>query len=145
MSADGTSQLAHFTEENSPLLSDNITGIAINDRTGEVFFGTNEGIVSYRSDATIGGEVCDGYLVFPNPVKHDYSGPIAISGLVNDADVKITDISGALVFHTKANGGEAIWNGNNFKGERAHTGVYLIYATNDDGSATCVTKVLFTH
>jgi hypothetical protein len=145
MSADGTAQLGHFTTENSPLLSDNITGIAINDRTGEVFFGTDKGIVSYRSDATVGAETCDGYLVFPNPVKHDYTGPIAISGLVNNADVKITDISGALVFHAKANGGEAIWNGNNFKGERAHTGVYLVYASNDDGSATCVTKVLFTH
>ncbi len=145
MSADGTTQLQHFTAANSPLLSDNITGIAINDRTGEVFFGTDKGIVSYRSDATAGGETCDGYLVFPNPVKHEYNGPIAISGLVNNADVRITDVSGALVYHTKANGGEAIWNGNNFKGERAHTGVYLIYATNDDGSATCVTKVLFTH
>ncbi len=145
MSADGTIQLQHFTAENSPLLSDKITGIAMNDRTGEVFFGTDKGIVSYRGDAIAGGETCDGYLVFPNPVKHEYNGPIAISGLVNNADVRITDIAGALVYHTKANGGEAIWNGNNFKGERAHTGVYLIYATNDDGSATCVTKVLFTH
>jgi hypothetical protein len=145
MSADGTTQLQHFTEENSPLLSNTITGIAINDRTGEVFFGTDKGIVSYRGDATAGGETCDGYLVFPNPVKHDYHGPIAISGLVDNADVRITDISGTLVFHTKANGGEATWNGNNFKGERAHSGVYLIYATNDDGSATCVTKVLLAH
>ncbi len=145
MSADGTQQLLHFDIDNSPLLSNYINSIAINDKTGEVFFGTEKGIVSYRSDATAGTETCESYLVFPNPVKHDYSGPIAIKGLVNNADVKITDIAGSLVYHTKANGGEAIWNGNNFKGERAHTGVYLVYATNDDGSATCVTKMLFIH
>lgn len=145
MSADGTKQLLHFTVDNSPLLSNYVNSIAINDQTGEVFFGTEKGIVSYRSDATAGGETCEGYLVFPNPVKHDYFGPIAIKGLVNNADVKITDVTGALVYHTKANGGEAIWYGTNFKGERVHTGVYFVYASNDDGSATCVTKMLFTH
>ena len=145
MSADGTQQLQHFTFDNSPLLSNLVSSIAINDNTGEVFFGTDKGIVSYRSDATAGGESCEGTLVFPNPVTHDYKGPIAIKGLVNNADVKITDITGAMVYHAKAKGGEAIWYGNNFKGERAHTGVYLVYATNDDGSATCVTKMLFIH
>jgi len=145
MSEDGTQQLKHFDADNSPLLSNYITSIAINDNTGEVFFGTEKGIVSYRSDATVGGETCDKYLVFPNPVTHDYSGPIAVKGLVNNADVRITDLSGSLVYHTKANGGEAIWYGNNFKGERAHTGVYLVYVSNEDGSATCVTKMLFVH
>ena len=145
MSADGTKQLQHFTVENSPLLSNFVNSITINDNTGEVFFGTEKGIISYRSDATEGGEACNGSLVFPNPVKHEYTGPIAIKGLVNNADVKITDVTGALVYHAKAKGGEAIWYGTNFKGERAHTGVYLVYATNDDGSATCVTKMLLIH
>jgi len=145
MSSDGTQQLAHFTSENSPLLSNNITSIAIDDNSGEVFFGTEKGIVSYRGDATVGGEVCEGHLVFPNPVQHNYTGPIAIKGLVNNADVKITDITGALVYHARANGGEGIWYGTNFRGDRVHTGIYLVYATNDDGTATCVTKLLFFH
>lgn len=146
MSADGTQLLQHFTVDNSPLLSNYVRCISINDNTGEVFFGTENGIVSYRSDATVGDDkTCGNTLVFPNPIKHDYSGPIAIKGLVNNADVKITDLAGALVYHTKANGGEAIWYGNNFKGDRVHTGVYFVYATNEDGSGTCVTKLLFTH
>ena len=145
MSADGTKELQHFTVDNSPLLSNLVNSIAINDNTGEVFFGTEKGIISYRSDATAGGETCEGPLVFPNPVTHEYRGPIAIKGLVNNADVKITDIAGDLVFHTKAKGGEAIWYGTNFKGERAQTGIYLVHATNDDGSATCITKILLIH
>jgi hypothetical protein len=145
MSADGTQQLQHFTVDNSPMLSNFVNCIAINDQTGEVFFGNEKGIVSYRSDATAGGEACNGSLVFPNPVTHEYTGPIAIKGLVNNADVRITDISGSLIYHTKAKGGEAIWYGTNFKGERANTGVYLVYATNDDASETCVTKLLFVH
>ena len=143
MSPDGTHQIHNFNKDNSPLPSNTISAIAIDDATGEVFFGTDKGIISYRSDATEGAEFCNNYYVFPNPVRHEYHGPVAIRGLVVNADVKIADVSGNVVFHTKANGGEAIWNGNNFKGERAQTGVYIVYVTNEDGSQTCATKMLF--
>jgi hypothetical protein len=142
MSSDGTKQLLNFNTANSPLTSNNITSIAIDGVTGEVFFGTDKGIISYRGEATEGGEACRDYTVFPNPVRHDYSGPIAVSGLVADADVRITDVAGNVVFHTKALGGQAVWNGNDFSGRRAQTGVYLVYVTNEDGSATCVTRLL---
>jgi hypothetical protein len=145
MSADGTKQLLNFNMDNSPLLSNRIYSIAIDPNTGEVYFGTDAGICSYRGDATEGGETCEDYYVFPNPVAHNYHGPIAIKGLVSNAFVKITDLSGQVVYQTKANGGLATWNGNNFQGVRAKTGVYLVYITNDDGSSTCVTKMVFTN
>lgn len=144
MSADATKLIRNFNVDNSPLPSNSIQSIAIDPVTGEVFFGTTDkGICSYRSDATEGGETCDNYYVFPNPVRHEYHGPIAVTGLVANASVKITDVSGQVVFQTKANGGEAVWDGNNFKGERAQTGVYLVYVTNEDGSQTCITKMVF--
>lgn len=142
-SADGTKQLLNFNTDNSPLPSNKIKTISIDEITGEVFFGTDNGIVSYGGDATEGGEVCDAYYVFPNPVRHDYTGPIAIRGLVTDADVKITDIAGNIVYHTKANGGLAVWNGTNFRGEKVQTGIYTVLITNSDGSQTCATKLLF--
>jgi hypothetical protein len=80
---------------------------------------------------------------YPNPVRPEHTGPIAIRGLVKDADVKITDIRGTVIYQTKALGGQAIWNGNNFNGERAATGVYMVFITNDDGTQTAVTKILF--
>jgi hypothetical protein len=143
MSADGTKQILNFNKDNSPLPSNSVVDIAIDDVTGEVFFATDKGIISYRGDATEGGDVCDNYYVFPNPVRHEYRGPIAIRGLIDNADVKIADVAGNIVYHTKANGGQAIWNGNNFKGERAQTGVYVVYVTNEDGTQTCTTKMVF--
>ncbi len=145
MSADATKLIHIFNSDNSPLLSNDVQSIAIDPVTGEVFFGTDKGICSYRADATEGGETCDNYFVFPNPVRHEYHGPIAVKGLVKNASVKIADVSGQVVYQTKANGGEAVWDGNNFNGDRAHTGVYMVYVTNEDGSETCVTKVLFTN
>ena len=142
MSADGTEQLLHFTEDNSPLFSNNIFSIAIDNLTGEVFIGTQKGIISYKGTATEGGEVFADVYAYPNPVHHDYEGTIAIKGLVKDADIKITDISGSLVYATKANGGQAIWNGKKFDGEKVATGVYLVFASNEDGSQTHVTKIL---
>jgi ligand-binding sensor domain-containing protein len=146
MSPDGTKLIHAFNTDNSPLPSNSIASIAIDPVTGEVFFGTTDkGICSYRADATEGGEVCDNYYVYPNPVRHDYHGPIAITGLVANASVKITDVSGQVVYQSKANGGQAVWNGNNFDGERAQTGVYIVFVTNDDGSETCITKMVFTN
>lgn len=143
LSADGTEQLLHFTGENSPLLSDFITCLTINDKTGEVFFGTENGICSYKSDATGGLEEFNDVYAYPNPVRSGYEGPIAIKNLVTDANVKITDLSGSLVYETTALGGQAIWYGKDLKGNRVKSGVYLAFCSNNDGSRTFVTKILF--
>jgi len=141
LSEDGTEEIEHFTEENSPLYSNSIIDISIGT-DGEVFFGTDRGIISYKSTATPGGPTSSGVVAYPNPVKEGYEGTIAIKGLMQNADVKITDISGNLIFATRAEGGQAIWNGKSFNGSTAHTGVYLVFASAEDGSETIVTKIL---
>lgn len=144
-SPDGKKEILHFTEDNSPLLSNNVLTLAVNDVTGEVFFGTDKGIVSYRGGATEGSDDFNDVHVFPNPVRETYQGDITVTGLVGNVNVKITDITGNLIFETTALGGQAIWNGRNFRGDRVHTGVYLVFCTNEDGSKTHVTKLLFIH
>jgi hypothetical protein len=144
-SPDGLKEIHHFTEANSPLFSDNVLTLAVKDETGEVFFGTDKGIVSFKGQATEGGDNFGRVYVYPNPVRENYEGDITVTGLASNVNVKITDISGNLVYETTALGGQAIWNGRNFNGERVHTGVYLIFCTNDDGSKTHVTKLLFIH
>ena len=143
LSADGQSQIYHFTAENSPLFSNNISTIAINPKTGEVFIGTDKGLISYQSDAIEGGDKCESVTVYPNPIRPGYNGPIAIKGVMDKATIKITDISGNVVYQGSALGGQAIWNGLNLKGEKAHTGVYLVFASDNDGVNACVTKLLF--
>lgn len=143
VSDDGTERILHFTEENSPLPSNNIYSIAITGESGEVFFGTDYGIVSYRGDATEGQDEFGLVYAYPNPVRPDYTGDIYIAGLIKDCNVKITDISGRLVYETTSQGGQATWDGRNLNGRRVQTGVYLVFLTNDDGSKTKVTKLLF--
>jgi hypothetical protein len=145
VSSDGSEQLRVFNTSNSSMISNNIKSIAISDKTGEVFFATDRGLLSYRDVATEGEENFDNAYVFPNPVREDYSGDITITGLVSDVNVKITDITGNLVYETTALGGQATWNGKNFSGHRVATGVYLIFCTNTDGTKTYVTKLLFIH
>lgn len=144
MSADGMQQIYNFNEENSPLLSNSITSIAI-DGKGEVFFGTTRGIIGFRAEATIAPPEYTDVVVFPNPVRPEYDGKIAVRGLVNNADVKITDIAGNMIYKTRAFGGQAVWNGRNFEGRRAQSGVYLVFVSNNDGSETLATKILFLH
>lgn len=143
LSPDGTTEILHFTADNSPLYSDRIIDIQINGTTGEVFFGTDKGIISYKNTPTDPPIVNNDVLVYPNPVREGYNGTIAIRGLVNNADVKITDISGTLIYATRAEGGQAVWSGRSFSGRKASTGVYLVYATDDQGEEKMVTKILF--
>lgn len=142
-SSDGSEQLEHFTESNSPLFSNNISSIAINQKTGEVFIGTNKGLISYKNGAIEGQDTHNNVLVYPNPVREYYDGPIAIKGLVQDANVKITDINGLLVSEFTALGGQAVWDGMNGNGVKVSTGVYLVFTTNENGTETNVAKILF--
>ena len=145
ISESGEEEILHFTKDNSPLFANNIIDIAINHTNGEVFIGTEKGLISYRSDATKGAEAQKNVRVFPSPVEQGYSGPIAIRGLVTNANVKITDISGELVFETTAKGGQAIWPGKNKNGDRASSGIYLVFSTGPYGKEKIVSKILFIH
>ena len=100
LSPNGQTTIHHFTAENSPLLSNNIISITINDKTGEVFFGTGNGIISYQSDAIEGGEKFENVHAYPNPVRENYHGLVSITGLIPNSIVKITDVNGHTVFET---------------------------------------------
>jgi hypothetical protein len=143
ITSDGNQIINRFTAENSPLPSNIIQKITIDPVTGDVYIGTDQGIVSYRGSATDGSTENSNVVVFPNPIPSDYKGQIAIRGLVENADVRITDISGQLVYRTKALGGQAVWNGYDYTGHRPETGVYLVFITNKDGSQTHVGKMVF--
>ena len=143
ISASGEKVIYQFTEDNSPLLSSDVKKITIDGKTGEVYFATAKGICSFRSTATEGGERNEDILIFPNPVPPGYSGTIGIKGLVNNAIVKITELDGRLVYQTKALGGQAIWDGRNYKGQRISSGVYLVLVSDDGKKERTATKIFF--
>jgi hypothetical protein len=124
-------------------ISNNIHDIKINPENGEVFMATAGGLISYRGTATAGKENYKEVLVYPNPVRSDYSGPIAVKGLMEDSFCKITDSSGRLVWQGYAYGGQLIWNGKDFSGRRPATGVYFIMASSKSGKEKRVAKFLF--
>lgn len=142
-SADGSEQIHHFNKENSPLFSNTINDISINGKTGEVFIATDKGLLSYKGPAIEGQAQHSNVLVYPNPVREQYTGPIAIKNVTDNADVKITDIRGNIIRSLTAYGGQAVWDGKNQHGERPGTGVYLVFTSNSTGTETFVSKILF--
>lgn len=143
ISADGEKIIYRFTEDNSPLLSNDVKKITIDGKTGEVYFATMKGICSFRSTATIGEVSNKEILVFPNPVPAGYTGTIAIRGLVDNAIVKITELDGKLVYQTRALGGQAVWDGRNYKGQKISSGVYLVLVNDDTKKETASSKIFF--
>lgn len=142
MSADGLTTIAHFTAENSAIPSNTILSIAIHPNTGEVFVGTGSGIASYRSDASAPKKDLSGAYAFPNPVRPNYQGVISIINLMEDTEVNIVDAGGNLVCRTRSNGGIAIWDGRNFRGQRVGSGVYTALCNAADGKNHTVVKIL---
>ncbi len=141
--AGNSSIISRFTIDNSPLPSNKIQKITVDKVTGDVYIGTDAGLMCYRGTATEGSESNSSVITFPNPVPSGYKGTIAIKGLTENADVRITDINGQLIYRTTALGGQAIWSGLDYKGHRPQTGVFLIFATNADGSQTYAGKMVF--
>ncbi len=145
-SADGEEQIAKFDADNSPLFDNIIRAMAFNEETGEMYIGTDKGIQSYRTETTSANDFHKSTVIaFPNPVRPDYRGPIAINGLANEAEVRITDIDGRLVYKTRALGGQAIWDGNNLNGNDVAGGVYLVFSSSSElfnDPDTYVAKIL---
>lgn len=133
--------IEHFTSENSPLPSNAVIDLSIHPETGELFVATDQGVVSYRTNATEGLETHQNVKIFPNPVLPNFEGWVGLSGLANDVNIKITTVSGQLVKTVNASGGGASWDVRDYSGRRVATGVYLVFSSSGDGSETYVGKI----
>ncbi len=144
LSADAKKIIHHFTVANSPLLSNDIKKIGIDPISGEVYFATFNGLCSYRGAATEPKENLNNILVFPNPVPPLHNGPIAIRGLTENTIVKITELNGRMVFQSRSLGGQVVWNGRDYVGNKIASGVYLVFARDEKGNENMVTKIVIT-
>lgn len=143
VSQDNMTQIHHFLTSNSNLISNVVKSIAIDEKTGEVFFGTDKGLCSYMSDATQTNEEMtkDNVYAYPNPVRPDYEGNITVVGLSYDADVKIATTSGTIVAQGKSTGGSFVWDGRDRSGKKVASGIYMVETAKSDGSKGTVCKI----
>ncbi|MBR4897721.1 MAG: Por secretion system protein [Prevotella sp.] len=143
ISADNMEEIEHFTIDNSPLLSNGVNSLAINNETGELFIGTDVGLCSYMTDATTAvNEISkDNVYAFPNPVVAGYEGLITVRGFALDSDVKILSTSGKLIAQGRSNGGTFTWDGRDQSGRRVASGVYMVAAATSDGKKGTVCKI----
>ncbi|MBT0607011.1 type IX secretion system anionic LPS delivery protein PorZ [Aequorivita echinoideorum] len=142
LSPNGQETLLRFTRENSPLPSNNVQDIAIDPFTGVVYFATVNGLVAYKGTATAPNDNLENVHAFPNPVRPGFAGNVTIDGLTSQANVKITDIEGNLVFETTSEGGSVLWDTTAFGRYKVRSGVYLALITTEDGLETKVSKIM---
>lgn len=131
----------NFNADNSPLLSNTVTSIAIN-KDGDVFFGTDSGIISYRGESSTPEPIVSDVIAYPNPVRPGYTGYVGIKGLVANSVVRITAVDGAFVTELMSEGGQAVWDCTNIHGQKVSPGVYLIFTSTKNGQQRYATKIL---
>jgi streptogramin lyase len=142
MSFDGNPKEIHyFNTTNSPLLDNAVTTMAV-DKSGEVFFGTTSGIISYRGEAATPEPYVSDVVAYPNPVRSGYSGFVGIKGLVSNSLVRITTVDGAFVTQLISEGGQAVWDCTDINGVKVQPGVYLIFTSTKQGTDKFATKIL---
>ena len=137
----GREQRLHFTEEDSPLASNVVYDIGIDNTSGIIYFATDKGLMSYKGDAKNTGDGFGELVAYPNPVRPGFEGEITIKGIAENADVRITDVVGNLIHKTRSSGGIVRWDQTNLKGQRVASGIYLVLMINADGMETANTKI----
>ena len=144
VSPDGTEILEHFTDENSPLLSNTINSLAINSETGVLMIGTDVGLCSYESRVTAPEPSLNKsrIRVYPNPVRPEYSGNVVLTGLTSDADIKVVSTGGQVVAGGTSSGGSYIWDCRDLYGRRVSSGVYYFMISTSTASQGAVAKVV---
>lgn len=142
ISPDGQQTFEHFTKANSPLPTDNVTDVKVDEKTGKVYFVTLDGVVVYQGDAVNVTSDFGDVLVYPNPVVYaNYKGNVKIRGLAIKTNIRITDAAGNLVHSAIARGGSYEWDLNNIRGRRVASGIYFVLMTNEDGTDTATAKI----
>jgi len=142
LSSNGQETLLRFTTENSPLPSNNVQDIAIDDLSGVVYFATINGLVAFNGTSTAPRDDLDNVYAYPNPVRPGFNGDVTIDGLTARANVKITDILGNLVFEKTSEGGSVLWDTTAFGNYKVASGVYLVLVTTEDALETKVSKIM---
>jgi hypothetical protein len=143
LSANGEDQIAHYTFENSSLISNTVLSLSMNNLSGELFIGTDKGLQSVQTDAKrpeFGDDIA--LRIFPNPIRKDYTDPVVIEGFASSTEFTVTNATGQLVFRGETNGGRATWNYIDLKGNAVQSGVYFVFAQDDLGLETRKGKFL---
>ena len=147
----GQTTIAQFTKDNSPLPSNKINKIRVDNVTGKVYFATDKGLVAYNSKVAPFGEELGEVYAYPNPVLKNHN-EVTIDGrngthLPKGTNVKILDTAGNLVYETNVvegqelQGGKVVWNKRNLAGTKVATGIYMVLLSTEDGSQSSSTKI----
>ena len=143
VNSDGSKLLTTLNTANSALLSDIITSIAINENTGEIFVGTDNGLTSFFTTAVKPATTFSELFTYPSPFFiGNGNNELIIDGLIKDSDIKILTISGKLLKEFSSPGGRiASWDGKDQSGNYVSSGVYIIVAFDKDGNNVTTGKV----
>lgn len=145
VSENGDRIIKHFDTSNSPLPSNRVTAVACDKNDNTVYFGTTEGLYSYKSDSSPSFDDFSEIYAYPNPVRPEYSGDVTIAGLMEGSLVKIADQAGNVFYQGRSEGGMVRWNCRNQSGDRVKSGIYFVYVSvGGDGqnSSGAVTKIM---
>ena len=127
LSPDGSELIRHFTVADSPLLSNSVTTLSIDEGSGILYIGTTAGLMTYNigAGADFNAVRSEAY-VYPNPVRPEDSDLVTVKGLLAGSVVRVADMAGRVLYQEQAVTSELTFYARLNNGERYPSGVYQV-------------------
>lgn len=142
LNEDGSEIIARFTAENSPLISNNIEDITIDNERGVVYISTDLGLISLVETAKKPVNTLRDLKVYPNPFVYSKHDEVIIDDLSDQTTIKIVGADGSVFNSFQTKGGRHSWDGLDEYGKELSSGVYFVVAIADNGSEKGIGKIV---
>lgn len=144
LSPDGVQLLQFYNVASTGgrLLSNDIRALAIDQKRGVIYIGTERGLNSLEIPPVQTARTYTTLEFGPNPFIIPDNGQVTIRNLMATSSIRILTVAGSVVTEFSAQGGgRAFWDGRNSSGELVPTGIYFVVAYTENGNQLTTGKI----
>ncbi len=136
--------------ENTPLLSNEVTDIDFDTDLGVAYITTNKGLSVFRIPFAEKKASYSNLKVFPSPFHIPATRPLVIDGLMDNSSLKVMLLNGEVVrsimdSELGEHGYQIQWDGRDESGNWVNSGVYLLSVFNPRGGSRFAKVAVIRH
>ncbi|MBM2814180.1 MAG: putative periplasmic ligand-binding sensor domain protein [Ignavibacteria bacterium] len=140
LNEDGSDTIATYNTSNSPLATNEILSLALNEQTGTLYIGTRNQLYMASTQSV---QPLESYSLncYPQPFYSGLDKELFIDGLAADSDVRILTSNGEFIRSITTRSKITTWDGRDSSGNLVSSGIYLIVTSSSSTNTSSVGKI----